>query len=83
MAVAEMNHEGQDARDWVKVALREPTHARLLRWLETVYPDPRFRPPQREAAEMLMALALDHAEDAIKPKPSPLDELAQLRTKRS
>lgn len=78
MAVAEV-HEGQDTRDWVKVAVKPQTYARLKAWIEAVYPDARLRPPQREAAELLMALALDHAEDAVQPKATPLDELAALR----
>jgi len=67
------------SKDWVKVQVRPETYARLTHWVEAQYPDVRMRPPKREAAELLLSLALDQAEEAIKPQPSALDRLAALR----
>lgn len=67
---------------WTKVQVRCDTEARLRAWFLAVYPDPAARPPMREAAELLMGLALDGAEAAVKPEPTPLAKLAALRNER-
>lgn len=80
MAVVEIDSE-RDTRDWIKVQIKPDTYARLRAWIDAVYPDSRLRPPMREAAELLMGLALDDAEQQVPPEPTPLDRLAALRNR--
>lgn len=77
----ELGPDGQPVREWRKVQIRTSTYERVEKWLATRYPDPKLRPTLRVTADQLMNNAVDHAEDQVPPKPSPLDELATLGRK--
>ena len=68
-------------REWRKVQIRTSTYERVVKWIETRHPNPKLRPNLRDIADQMMNNAVDHAEDRIPPKPSPLDELATLGRK--